>query len=84
MALLFGELRGAHDLGCLGHEASIQHRCNFSLTQVDADYHLTNVGYICNSVSQFMGLVSVEGIAESNAFIGFVRGGYFMLDLAPL
>ena len=79
MALLFGELREVHDECCLGR--SIQHHCSFSLTQVDANRHLTNDGYLCDSVSQFMGLVSAKGIRP---LLGLSGGRYFKPDLAPL
>ena len=64
MALILGELREAHYVDYLGREASIQHCCSFSLAQVDAYRRLINVGYLRDSVFQFMGLVSVQSLPD--------------------
>ena len=67
----------------LGRKASVQHCCGFSLAQVDAYCRLTNVSYLCGSVFQFVGLVSVHSMAETKAFIRFVRRKVFDAGFGP-
>ena len=59
MALSLCELGEAHDVGCLGTEAMVQHCCCLSLTEMDADRRLTHASYFCNPVFKLVDLTIV-------------------------
>ena len=74
MTLLLCELGEAHDIGCLGGEAVVEHCFGFALAEMDADCRCAHVVDFFDSGGEFVKLVAVEGMAESKAVIGLIGG----------
>ena len=84
MTLFLYDLWGVLDVGCLGAEATVQHCCCLSLTEVDADRRFIHAIYFFDPGVKLVDLVAVQVMMETEAVIGLSRGRYLILEVAPL
>ena len=77
MALFLCKLREAHDIGCLGTEAAVQHCCCIFLTWMDTDRCLAHTIYLRDSVTKLVDLVAIQSMTEAKAVIRLVWRNIF-------